>query len=69
MEWYASIPPREDVLSAAKSAKGAGVDLLVTVGGGSLTDGAKQFVCVWRWTYGQRMKWRNIARPESWNKL
>ena len=37
--------PREDVLSAAKSAKESGVDLLVTVGGGSLTDGAKA-VCM-----------------------
>ena len=37
--------PREDVLSAAKSAKESGVDLLVTVGGGSLTNGAKA-VCM-----------------------
>lgn len=37
--------PREDVLSAAKAAKQAGADLLVTVGGGSLTDGAKA-VCM-----------------------
>lgn len=36
--------PREDVLSAADAAREANVDLLVTVGGGSLTDGAKAVV-------------------------
>ena len=36
--------PREDVLSAASAARKANADLLVTVGGGSLTDGAKAVI-------------------------
>jgi maleylacetate reductase len=33
--------PREAVVAAAEQARGAGADLIVTVGGGSITDGAK----------------------------
>jgi maleylacetate reductase len=33
--------PREAVLAAAEQARAAGADLIVTVGGGSITDGAK----------------------------
>jgi maleylacetate reductase len=33
--------PREAVISAAEQARAAGADLIVTVGGGSITDGAK----------------------------
>jgi maleylacetate reductase len=33
--------PREDVIAAAAAARGAGAQLLVTVGGGSVTDAAK----------------------------
>lgn len=33
--------PREDVLSAAAAAREAGADLLVSIGGGSVTDGTK----------------------------
>lgn len=33
--------PREAVIAAAEQARGAGADLIVTVGGGSITDGAK----------------------------
>jgi maleylacetate reductase len=33
--------PREDVIAAAGQARAAGADLIVTVGGGSITDGAK----------------------------
>ncbi len=33
--------PREAVIAAAEQAQAAGADLIVTVGGGSITDGAK----------------------------
>src|SRR5258707_10668488 len=33
--------PREAVIAAAEQARAAGADLIVTVGGGSITDGAK----------------------------
>src|SRR3979411_1234178 len=33
--------PREAVIAAAEQARSAGADLIVTVGGGSITDGAK----------------------------
>lgn len=33
--------PREAVIAATNAARGAGADLIVTVGGGSITDGAK----------------------------
>src|ERR1700692_2444611 len=33
--------PREAVIAAAGQARAAGADLIVTVGGGSITDGAK----------------------------
>ena len=33
--------PRADVMAATKAAREAGADLIVTVGGGSITDGAK----------------------------
>ena len=33
--------PREAVVAAAEQARSAGADLIVTVGGGSITDGAK----------------------------
>src|SRR3982074_3503851 len=33
--------PREAVIAATEQARGAGADLIVTVGGGSITDGAK----------------------------
>ena len=33
--------PREAVIAVAEQARGAGADLIVTVGGGSITDGAK----------------------------
>src|ERR1700720_4144935 len=34
-------PPRPDVVGAAKGARAAGADLLMTLGGGSVTDAAK----------------------------
>ena len=41
--WYGmrSHSPREDVLSAAAAARSAGADLLISIGGGSVTDGTK----------------------------
>jgi maleylacetate reductase len=33
--------PRQSVIGAAQQAQSAGADLIVTVGGGSITDGAK----------------------------
>lgn len=41
--WYGmrSHSPREDVLSAASAARSAGADLLLSIGGGSVTDGTK----------------------------
>src|SRR5690348_17372392 len=33
--------PREAVIAATQAARAAGADLIVTVGGGSITDGAK----------------------------
>ena len=33
--------PREAVIAAAEQARAANADLIVTVGGGSITDGAK----------------------------
>ena len=41
--WYGmrSHSPREDVLLAAAAARSAGADLLISIGGGSVTDGTK----------------------------
>lgn len=41
--WFGmrSHSPREDVLSAAAAARAAGADLLISIGGGSVTDGTK----------------------------
>lgn len=41
MEYGEAHSPRDAVLEAAAAAKNAGADVIVTVGGGSLTDGAK----------------------------
>jgi maleylacetate reductase len=43
--------PRVDVVAAANAARAAGADLLVTLGGGSVTDAAKMVgVCAWGMT-------------------
>jgi maleylacetate reductase len=53
--------PRHAVIAAAEQARAARADLIVTIGGGSITDGAK---CnsAWPTIYARRRLWTHCGR-------
>jgi maleylacetate reductase len=54
--------PREAVIEAAEMARNADVDLIVTVGGGSVTDAAKAVQLCLANTFVRRRRWMRCVR-------